>query len=91
MPAFTFNNIRYRDEGGTPRGWDAEVARRVAPGQRVPRGLDVTNPHQLAIASLWHKGAFSIDSAGRLRDGWLKVDEIRDVFGDHFRRLLNEP
>jgi hypothetical protein len=91
QPELYFDNIRYRVEGSTPRGWDAEVARRVAPGQRGPRQLDVKNPHHLAIASLWHKGAFSIDSAGRLRDGWLKVDEIRDVFGDHFRRLLNEP
>jgi hypothetical protein len=48
------------------------------------------DPHLLSLVSLWRKKAFTIDSSGRAVDGWLKVDEIREVFGEHFVRLMKE-
>jgi hypothetical protein len=51
--------------------------------------LDRSDPHAMAVASLWHKGAFRFDPSGRPIDGWLKVDEIRQVFGDAFTRLTD--
>lgn len=65
------------------RRWRTEAP---APLRRL---LGRDDPHALAIASLWHKGAFRFDAAGRPLDGWLKVDEIRAVFGDHFRQLVD--
>jgi hypothetical protein len=46
--------------------------------------------HLLNLVSLWRKGAFRVNANGEAVDGWLRVDEIREVFGDHFKRLMNE-
>ncbi len=65
-------------QGRQPGQWTDIMAKEWS--NRVGREINTTDPHEITVASLLHKGFINVDENGRIVSGRYPVEDVRNAF-----------